>query len=150
MNVCPNSDLLNAQEACDQTSDGATSASCLAFFAFEKTSNPSCYACLTPFNVDFDTDPTGIFACMSSFVSQTCNQQTGCLSDCIHTACSGCTAAGLADCETNVTNTSCSDFLNNEQCIENAWQMGTGTVCEPSGSGFGDWLFAVGQYYCAQ
>ena len=42
----------------------------------------------------------------------------------------------------------CSEYLTNLTCVFNALQ-GEGSFCQPFG-GYGDWLQAVGQFYCGQ
>jgi hypothetical protein len=145
--VCSQSDLSNAQEACE---GGAHSTACQAYFAFEKAQNPSCAACLTPFDYDF-SELTGLTTCAAPFTDATCNHITACLVDCTDKSCAMCNGAGaLSDCQNEVPNTVCESYYDGAQCIDNAF-FGPGSFCNPNeGTGeFGDWLLPVGQYYCA-
>ncbi|HEY3817437.1 MAG TPA: hypothetical protein VGL81_09715 [Polyangiaceae bacterium] len=144
--VCSQSDLQNAQAACE---GGAHSTACVSFFAFEKSQNPSCASCLTPFDYDF-SELTGLTTCAAPFTDPTCNHITACLVDCTDKACAQCVDPGaLADCQEGVPNTVCASYYNDAQCIDDAF-FGPGSFCDPDeGTGqFGDWLLPVGQYYC--
>jgi len=147
-NVCSASDLQNAAAACE---GGAHSDACNSFFSFEKTSNPSCAACLTPFDYDF-SELTGLTTCAAPFVDASCNHTTACLVDCTDKSCAQCVDSGaLQDCQAAVPNSVCAVYYAGAQCIENAF-VGPGSFCDPNqGSGlFGDWLQQVGQNYCEQ
>ena len=97
--VCPATDLANLDEACNA---GQSSTPCTSFFQFEKTSNPSCYSCLQPFNIDFNVSPQGIFECLAPFVGSQCNGETGCADLCSQDSCSMCPSAGVSACEQTV------------------------------------------------
>ncbi len=146
-NVCTASDLQNAQAAC---SPGATSASCQAYFQFEKQQNPACYGCLLPFDVRF-FDFTGIFLCVAPYVDPTCDQNTGCASDCVNQSCSQCTS-GQGSCKQTVEQGQCNPYFQNIGCVFQQGFQGQGFFCDPQqyNGNFGSWLQAVGQNYCAQ
>jgi hypothetical protein len=153
MQVCPATDLANVQAACNA---GAESTSCTSFFQFEKTADPSCYSCLETFNIDYNVEPSGIFKCLAPFVGSQCNQETGCADACSAASCAACPAAGVSSCEQTVLGGvlnggpagQCTSYLTNLTCVFNALQ-GEGSFCQPF-AGYGDWLQAVGQYYCGQ
>jgi hypothetical protein len=145
--VCSASDLQNAQAACE---GGAHSTACVSFFAFEKSQNPACASCLTPFDYDF-SELTGLTTCVAPFTDATCNHITACLVDCTDKSCAQCVDSGaLQACQNAVPNSVCSSYYTDAQCIDNAF-FGPGSFCDPNqGTGlFGDWLQPVGQFYCA-
>lgn len=142
--VCAPTDLQNAQAACQ---NGANSPMCQSFFQFEQAQNPACYSCLKPFDVSF-FNLTGIFLCVAPYVDSTCNQETGCASDCTVASCAMCPAGSVTSCEQNVEQSQCASYFQNIQCVIDAIQ-GPAFFCYPQGS-FGDWLQQVGQTYCGQ
>jgi hypothetical protein len=96
--ACAAADLADAQNACK---GGFATAACQNFFSTIAGVNPSCSKCLSPFDYDF-TAVTGIFNCVSPFVSATCNHNTGCVGDCVAQSCGGCSQQNKASCETQV------------------------------------------------
>jgi hypothetical protein len=81
---------------------------------------------------------------------------TGCADLSAEQSCAMCPAAGVSACEGDVLGGlennnptgQCSAYLTNLSCVFNALE-GTGSFCEPF-AGYGDWLQAVGQYYCGE
>jgi hypothetical protein len=148
--VCPTSDLSNAEAACQA---GADSPPCVEFFAFENMTDPACASCLAPFDVDYLTNLSGVFACAAPFVSQMCNQESGCYSTCVATTCAACSPAQLQSCEGQAENDQCELFEDGVTCVFNVIEppneSGPGTFCAPLIS-YGSWLQTVGQFYCGQ
>lgn len=148
VNVCSTVELANARAAC---AAGANGASCDAFFQFEQTSNPQCFACLSPFKVPFSTSEfDGIFRCVAPFVSSTCNHNTGCATDCQTTSCTQCsTQAAMDQCRFDVTRGQCASAFQQVTCIQSAL-VGAGAFCNPGNYNFnyGAWLQGVGGHYC--
>ncbi len=144
-NVCPDVDLDALQTACNP---GQDSASCTAAFAALAAINPACNTCLDPFNVPFQ-QLTGIYTCVSPFVSAACNRSTGCASDCGNKSCSGCPAASEDQCRNQVNGGGgqCNTFVNQTACVAPA--IGPGQLCSPATYGsYGGWLRAVGDHFC--
>ncbi len=126
-NHCSATELANARAACTTPN----SASCNAFYSFLAATNANCGTCLTPFKVSF-ANLDGLIACASSFVSATCNHDTGCVTDCQADSCSGCTPAGLNTCRTNVRAAQCSSFITAANACAGAVISTNGNVCAPA------------------
>lgn len=144
--VCPAADLADARAAC---ATGAHSAACDAFYSFERSTNPTCAACLTPFDYNFQ-EAKGIFSCVAPFVTSTCNTSTGCAIDCQDKSCAQCDAGATQGCDNSVRQGQCStDFLAS-RCIATSFGAGSGAFCNPFnyGGNFGRWLQGVGGHYC--
>jgi hypothetical protein len=148
VNVCSIVELANARQACLA---GANSAGCDAFFQFEQTANPQCYACLSPFKFPFSqTELKGVFKCLAPFVSSACNRATGCATDCQDTSCDQCTTQAAEDqCRFDVLRTQCGTYFQGAVCVQAAL-FGAGSFCNPQqyGFNFGAWLEGVGRRYC--
>ncbi len=88
--ACTPQDLTEAQAAC---AGGADTTGCTSFLQ-TLTSNgaQACALCLQPFVVPFEQG-TGIFLCAAPFLSASCNQATGCFTDCETATCSECPAS---------------------------------------------------------
>lgn len=142
---CAASDLQDAQAAC---SLGFNSSACRLFFQTEPQINSACAKCLVPFEFDF-TNATGIFDCVSPFVSPTCNHQTGCATDCETQSCDQCPQNAVQQCKLQVEQGQCQSYFQNVTCIGNAL-FGPASFCNPQqyGGNYGSWLAGVGAHYC--
>jgi hypothetical protein len=143
--VCSAADLTNASAAC---SGGAHSATCQSFYSFLQASKPACGKCLTPFDYDFN-EVTGLFECAAPYVSPLCDHSTGCFTDCETQSCAQCPAGQTSTCEQNVRNGQCSTYLQQSQCVVQAF-FSSASFCNPNnyGGNFGSWLQGVGGHYC--
>ncbi|MFO0677441.1 MAG: hypothetical protein U0169_12980 [Polyangiaceae bacterium] len=144
---CDASTLQDARVAC---SAGPDSATCVAYFQFLTQANAACATCLQPFDVSF-TDVAGIFKCISPFVGDRCNIQTGCYVDCEKTSCASCASGQEDQCSSEVRGTQCRNFFQGSSCIVTGF-LGQGSFCNPLnyGSNFGAWFQAVGTRYCGR
>jgi hypothetical protein len=147
--VCPTTDLADARAAC---AGGAHSAACNLFYSFERSTNPSCAACLAPFDYGFQ-EAKGIFSCVAPFVSASCNNTTGCAIDCQDKSCAQCAVGATQGCENSVRQGQCSSNFQASSCIGSAFggpTGGAGAFCNPFnyGGNFGRWLQGVGGHYC--
>jgi hypothetical protein len=142
---CAASDLADAKAAC---TTGFASTSCQSFFSGEPLINAKCATCLAPFQYAL-TDGTGIFDCVSPYVSSTCNHDTGCISDCETQSCEQCSPSTEPTCITQVEMGQCSSYISGASCIGTAL-FGTAAFCSPTTyfGNYGDWLAAVGAHYC--
>jgi hypothetical protein len=144
-NQCSSSDLQDAKAAC---SLGFGSSACQSFFQTEAQINPSCAKCLTPFESNL-INGTGIFECVSPFVTSNCNHNTGCATDCENQSCDKCPPGSIEQCKVQVEQGQCQSYFQNVQCIGSAL-FGQGSFCNPQqyGGNYGSWLAAVGAHYC--
>jgi hypothetical protein len=142
--ACASSDLADAQAACK---GGLNSAPCQSFIATEPSVNAACATCLTPFYYSFN-NATGIFNCVSPYVSSSCNHDTGCIEDCEGQSCSGCPPGSVASCRTSVEAGQCSSYWMSASCIATAL-FGTASFCSPTtyGGNYGAWLAGVGKQH---
>ena len=143
--VCTAQDLTEAQAAC---AGGADTTGCTAFLK-TLTSNgaQACSLCLQPFVVPF-AQGTGIFLCAAPYLPASCNQATGCYTDCEKSTCSQCPASGLAACQAQLATGSCSALTQGLTCVAAA-EAGAGAFCNPTSyANFGAWLQGVGGHYC--
>jgi hypothetical protein len=143
--VCTAQDLTEAQAAC---AGGADTTGCTAFLK-TLTSNgaQACALCLQPFVVPF-SQGTGVFLCAAPFLPASCNQATGCYTDCENATCGQCPASGLPACEGQVATGSCSAYSQGLTCVVAA-ETGAGAFCDPASyANFGAWLQGVGGHYC--
>lgn len=147
--LCTSLDLADARNAC---AGGANSSVCNSFFQqlAANGSTADCAKCLVPFKQPLQSWE-GIHECVSSFVDDACNGQTGCFSDCVDSSCSSCGTAGQrAVCDNRVRGNECSSYLNNSfPCVITAL-FGNASVCSPLlyQNNFGAWLQGVGGTYC--
>jgi hypothetical protein len=148
--ACAAADLADAQNACK---GGFATAACQNFFSTIAGVNPSCSKCLSPFDYDF-TAVTGIFNCVSPFVSATCNHNTGCVGDCVAQSCGGCSQQNKASCETQVRGQGgqCLSYLQSAGvCVGQAlFNNKAAQFCSPQSyaGNYGNWLAGVGAHYC--
>ncbi|MEO6574309.1 MAG: hypothetical protein ABIP89_10745, partial [Polyangiaceae bacterium] len=152
--VCPAADLADARAACGTGGGGAHSPPCDSFFSFEQSTNPSCAACLTPFDFTFQ-EAQGIFTCVAPFVSAGCNTSTGCAIDCQEQSCSMCDASTIQGCDNSVRQGQCGPSFAASACITSAFagpSGGAGAFCNPFNyaGNYGRWLQGVGGHYCLQ
>lgn len=142
---CASTDLQDAKAACTL---GFGSASCQLFFQTEPQINAACAKCLTPFESSLP-DGTGIFNCVSPFVTSNCNHDTGCIGDCETTSCDQCPPTSTQQCRTQVAQGQCQTFIQGATCIGNAL-FGSASFCNPQQyqGNYGSWLAAVGAHYC--
>jgi len=143
--ACTSQDLTEAQAAC---AGGADTTGCTSFLQ-TLTSNgaQACALCLQPFVVPF-AQVTGIALCAAPFVPASCNQDTGCYTNCETVTCSQCAASQLSTCQTQVASGSCSTYSQGLSCLVAA-ETGAGAFCNPASySDFGAWLEGVGGQYC--
>jgi hypothetical protein len=145
--ACTSQDLAQVESAC---AGGADTTGCSAILK-TLTSNgaQSCALCLQPFVVPFEEE-TGIALCVAPFVSASCNQATGCYTNCEKETCSHCSATQLAACQGQAATGSCSALAAGLSCMNAAEaDGGAATFCNPAGyANFGAWLGAVGAVYC--
>ena len=143
--ACGASDLANASAACKT---GFGSAPCQSFVSIEPTINPSCATCLTPFYSELN-DGTGIFNCVSPYVSSTCDHTTGCISDCENQSCDGCPFGSVQSCKSSVQTGQCSSYWSGAGCVASAL-FGKANFCSPTayGGNYGAWLAGVAGHYC--
>lgn len=143
--LCSAQDLQDAQNACNNGGQG--SFSCNQFFSTINSIKPACGKCLNPFNYSF-FEGTGIFNCVSPFVSPQCNRNTGCASNCQDVSCSQCPNGTASQCRTQVRQGGqCQGFFLQSQCAVQALGQPQASFCQPTGN-FGNWLAAVGAHYC--
>jgi hypothetical protein len=141
--VCSANELQQARAACNQPG----SSGCQSFFAFEQSTNPSCAACLAPFNVPW-SEVTGILECAAPFVDATCNHLTGCFTDCEDQSCAQCPASGASQCRSDVQSNQCSSEAGDLTCAYDAL-FGPASFCDPqSYPSYGGWLQGVGGHFC--
>jgi hypothetical protein len=148
--VCTANELANAAAAC---ANGATTAGCEAYMSFEQGSNPACFACLSPFDYDFNIG-LGIIACASPYIASTagpaCLHTTGCYADCETQSCASCgDPTTTSTCEQNVQMGQCGAFTQpTVNCVLPALR-GPASFCQPNTyPNFGAWFQAIGQRYC--
>jgi hypothetical protein len=144
-NQCSSTDLQDAKAACAL---GFNSASCQLFFQTEPQINAACAKCLTPFEFAF-TDGTGIFNCVSPFVTSNCNHDTGCIDDCETQSCDQCPPNSVQQCRAQVAQGQCQSYIQGASCIGTAL-FGNGSFCNPQTyqGNYGSWLAGVGAHYC--
>jgi hypothetical protein len=143
--VCSAQDLDEAQAAC---AGGADTTGCSAFLQ-TLTSNgaQACALCLQPFVVPF-AQVTGVALCAAPYVPASCNQVTGCYTNCETATCGQCPSSQLAGCDSQVASGSCGAYAQGLSCLVAA-ESGAGAFCNPqSYSDFGAWLEGVGGQYC--
>jgi hypothetical protein len=143
--ACAASDLQNAAAACTA---GAHTAACSSFFQFEQQQKPTCAACLSTFDFDFN-ELTGILECASPFVSPSCDHTLGCINDCETKSCDQCPAGAVQQCENQVRNSQCGQYFQGAQCAFGAL-FGPASFCNPNNyqGNVGRWLQGVGGHYC--
>jgi hypothetical protein len=127
---------------------GFNSASCQTFFANEPSVNAKCASCLAPFEYSL-TEGTGIFNCVSPFVTGSCNHDTGCVTDCEQKSCDGCKPSAEPACLAKVEAGQCAPYLSAASCAFGGF-FGMGAFCNPFMyfNNYGSWLAAVGAHYC--
>ena len=143
--ACNSTDLANAAAAC-KTGEG--SAPCQSFISIEPGINAACATCLTPFYYALN-DGTGIFNCVSPYVSSTCNHNTGCIDDCENQSCDKCPSGSVQSCLTSVQTSQCATYWSKAGCVATAL-FGAANFCSPTtyGGNYGAWLAGVGGHYC--
>ena len=142
---CLSTDLQDAKAACTA---GFNSAACQLFFQTEPNINAACAKCLAPFEYPLQSG-TGLFNCVSPYVSTSCNHDTGCITDCESQSCDQCPQNAVQQCMTQVAQGQCSTYIQGAQCIGTAL-FGSGSFCNPQQyqGNYGSWLAAVGAHYC--
>lgn len=146
--VCSSIDLQDARAACAQ---GWGTSTCNQFWQFIQQQKPNCGKCLAPF--DFPLQQlTGIYDCVSPYVSAACNHATACVGDCTTQSCTQCpNPQAQQQCVTAVQqfNGQCFGYVQQTQCIAQAL-FGQAAFCSPQQyfGNYGNWLQGVGQHYC--
>jgi len=146
--VCSKQDLLDARSACNV---GPQAATCVQFYQFLAGNKPNCGKCLAPFDYAFQ-DLTGIYNCLSPYVSMNCRHITGCVDDCTTQSCKQCPNMGAQQqCDQTVKAPmgQCFSYVQQSSCIIQGL-FGGGQFCNPGQyfGNFGAWLQGVGQHYC--
>ena len=140
-NVCSGTALAAISFAC---ATNPSSTACAAVFGFLPA---ACRQCLTPFRVPFG-ELSGLYACASSFVSASCRQSMGCGLDCAADSCAQCDASAVSSCRTSVNTTGACASYSASVALCAGTTLLTG-LCSPNGyTTYGEWLRAVGDYYC--
>ncbi|MGH7280471.1 MAG: hypothetical protein ACRELY_03025 [Polyangiaceae bacterium] len=144
--ACASEDLAEIASAC---SGGAHTSACQAFFSFEASANPGCGTCLAQFDFDFN-EGAGIYKCVEPDVSNNCNHNTGCATDCSTQSCASCTSGNEPGCESQVRTGQCLSYYQQSLCVATGLRSASGRVCNPLRySDVGEWLAGVGGQYCS-
>lgn len=87
--------------------------------------------------------------CLAPFLSATCNHSLTCASECSSVSCGQCSDAASDACQNDVYGSggACRNYIDGLYCNQAAIE-GPGAFCQFDGD-VGDWLSAVGGYYCA-
>jgi hypothetical protein len=140
-NVCSATALAAISFAC---ATNPNSAACSAFFGFLPS---ACRQCLAPFRVPL-SELSGLYACASSFVSSSCRQAMGCSVDCVADSCAQCDPNAVSACRASVSTTGTCASYSASIALCGGTALLTG-LCSPYGyTTYGEWLRAVGDYYC--
>lgn len=145
-NHCADVELEDVRAACLTGPDTGT---CLAAMAVLRANNAACGACVDGFRHSF-TERTGLYLCVAPDVSAACNASTGCATQCTAASCSQCPAATREQCEAEVGGAGgqCRLPVQETTCVLPA--LRPGALCSPLtyGNVYGDWLRAVGGFFC--
>jgi hypothetical protein len=107
--------------------------------------NPACFDCLLQFSSD-----SAYARCLAPFLTAACNHDLTCALFCGNTSCDACLPTQQESCRERVFSAAgqCAPWVNGYFCAQAALS-GPGAFCDFGGDP-GQWIRAVGQYYCGR
>lgn len=139
---CSATELASLAAACQGSPPGP---GCGQVFQQLLSSNPPCYDCLLQF-----TTESAYTRCLAPFLTADCNHALTCAVGCSNTSCGQCGPGQEDACQQQVfaSGGACTPWVNGYYCAQAALS-GPAAFCEFPGS-TGQWMQAVGTYYCGK